>query len=303
MNRVFFLAGILLAIVTVSPASPNEPLPAGGMDFANHLYQTGDYYRAITEYERFAFTYPDHPTVKLARYQIAMSYFMGQKWDQATDRFRSIFELNPNEETGKRSLFMLGEVYLAKKDYLRAITVFKEYLSAYPDDDRRDAARIQIGRCQLWQGDWRLAEETFRSNGPDSPFFSQSQGLAAGAREFPLIPKKNPILAGTLSAILPGAGQLYIGRTTDAVISFLLNGIFIWGAVESFHKGNNVAGGILLAFESGWYLGNIYNATSGAYKYNRRAEGDYINQLENQYRVSLRRDRDGKTTVVLNLDF
>jgi TolA-binding protein/TM2 domain-containing membrane protein YozV len=302
MNRVFFLGGILLVIVTVSPAFPNEPPPAGGMDFANHLYQAGDYYRAITEYERFAFTYPDHPTVKLARYQIAMSYYMGQRWDQAADRYRSLFELYPNEETGKRSLFMLGEVYLAQKDYLRAIPVFKAYLDAYPDDDRRDAARIQIGRCQLWQREWRLAEETFRSNGPDSPLFPQSQGLAAGARGFPLIPKKSPILAGTLSAILPGAGQFYIGRNTDAVISFLLNSIFIWGAAESFHNGNNVAGGILVAFESGWYLGNIFNATSGAHKYNRRVEGDYINQLENQYRISFRRERDGSVALVLNLD-
>jgi tetratricopeptide (TPR) repeat protein len=303
MNRVVFLAGILLAIVTVSPALPNEPLPAGGMDFANHLYQACDYYRAITEYERFVFTYPDHPMAKLARYKIAMSYFMGQRWDQAADRFRSISEQYPNEEIGKRSLFSLGDMYLAKKDYLRAIPVFKSYLIAYPDDDRRDAARIQIGRCQLWQGDWRLAEETFGSIGPDSPLLSQSQGLAAGARGFPSIPRKYPVLAGTLSALLPGAGQLYIGRTTDAVISFLLNGVFIWGAVESFHNGNNVAGGILVAFESGWYLGNIFNATSGANKYNRRAEGDYIHQLENQYRISLRMNRDGGTIVVLNLDF
>jgi tetratricopeptide (TPR) repeat protein len=303
MNRIFFLAGILLAIVTVSPAFPNEPPPPGGMDFADHLFQTGDYYRAITEYERFAFTYSDHPTVKLARYQIAMSYFMGHRLENAADRFRLLTEQYPKEKIGKKSFFMLGEVYLAQKDYSRAITVFHAFLNANPDDDQADAAHFQIGRCRLWQGDWRFSKETFDGIGPDSPLRTQSQGMAAGAREFPLIPKKNPILAGTLSAILPGAGQLYIGRTTDAVVSFLLNGIFIWGAVESFHNGNNVAGGILVAFESGWYLGNIFNATSGAHKYNRRVEGDYINQLQNQYRISLRMSRDRNTIIVLNLDY
>ena len=303
MSRVILLAGILLIVIAASPASSHEPSPERVMDFADYLYRMGDYYRAITEFERFAFTYPDHPSVKLARFQVAKSYYMGQKWDQAAERFRLLSEEYAKEETGRKSLFMLGEVYLAQMEYQRAIPVYNSFVKTYPDDERRDVAIIQIGRCQLWQRDWRLAGETFENIGPDSPLRTQAQGLAAGARGFPSIQRKSPVLAGTLSAVLPGAGQFYIGRTTDAVISFLLNGVFIWGAVESFRNGNNVAGGILVAFESGWYLGNIFNATSGAYKFNRRVEQNYLNNLQNQYRISLRRDRDGNTAVVLNVDF
>jgi hypothetical protein len=89
----------------------------------------------------------------------------------------------------------------------------------------------------------------------------------------------------------------------DAAVSFMLNGLFIWATVEAFQNDNNVTGGILLFFESGWYLGNIYNAAGSAHKYNRRAEQDFLDRLSNRYSLSYIRDGRGTSLLAVTMRF
>ena len=104
--------------------------------------------------------------------------------------------------------------------------------------------------------------------------------MAQGLDRIPEVPQKSPAAAGVMSAVLPGAGQAYSGEYGRAAISFLLNGLFIWGMVESFRHDHYVVGGILTLFELGWYSANILNAVNSAEKYNRKKTQEYINGLE-----------------------
>jgi hypothetical protein len=70
--------------------------------------------------------------------------------------------------------------------------------------------------------------------------------------------------------MLPGAGHLYLGKPRHAITAFLLNGLFLRGAVFAFREGLEATGVILLYFETGWYLGNINSAVEGATDYNRQ---------------------------------
>lgn len=273
------------------------------LSFADDLFERGDYYRAITEYERVIFFHPDHALANTARLQIAHAYLKGDRIDQAIERLKELSTDLANEETGRKASFMLGEAYYQKREYSRAADYFENFIETYPGDARVDAARIRIGWSYLRQGKWRQAGEEFGKLPPDSPLHAQAEGLVEGARNYPGIPVKSPGLAGGLSAVLPGAGQLYVNRPGDALVSFLLNGAFIWATVEAFQNDNDVTGGILLFFESGWYLGNIYNAMNGAQKYNRRNEQKYLDGLQEKYRVSYWYDKDGGGRVAFSLRF
>jgi tetratricopeptide (TPR) repeat protein len=298
--------GILLLLVMLlfGHAALAEEMPAEKMlSFADSLFERGDYYRAITEYERVIFFYPNHPVARTARFQIASAYLKGDRLDQAIERFRAINQDQPDETLGRLAYFMLGEAYLQKREYDRAADVFSSYLERYPGDERADASRLKLGWSYLRQGNWRQAAEEFQKLPPDSPLHAQAEGLADGSRSYPDIPKKSPALAGGLSAVLPGAGQLYVERPGDALVSFLLNGAFIWATVEAFHNDNNVTGGILLFFESGWYLGNIYNAVSGAHKYNRRSDQQYLDGLQSRYGIAYFHDGNGRNMVGLTMRF
>ncbi len=299
------LVFLLTAVIVLSAAAVGAQqglTPENILSFADHLFDEGDYYRAITEYERFLFSFPQHPQARKAQYQIALSYFKGEKYLQAVQRFRSLAEQYPDEETGTKSLYMLAETYYQKRDYDQAIETFEKFLVSHPHDQQADAARIRKGWCYLRQGNWRDAADEFRKLPPDSPLHDQGEKLAEESAKYPGIDKKSPYLAGGLSAVLPGAGQLYDGRKTDALAAFLLNGTFIWATVEAYNHHNDVTAGILLFFESGWYLGNVYNAISSAHKYNRQSEERYRERLQGQYGISFYREQ-GRDTLAFVMKF
>lgn len=304
MSRLSGALTILFILLTApSVLHAQEQSAEKMLSFADHLYDNGDYYRAITEYERFIFFYPGHVLSKQAKFQIGMCYLKGEKFSQAVQRFRALSNEYPGDEIGRKALFMLAESYYQKKDYSLAIDVLLRFLDTYPQDSQADAARIKLGWAYLRKGDWRQAQDAFQGLPQDSPLHMQAEGLSKETGRYPDIPKKSPYLAGGLSAVLPGAGQLYVGRPMDAAASFLLNGLFIWATVDAFKKDNNVTGGILLFFESGWYLGNVYNAVSSAHKYNKKAEQDFLDGLQGQYGLSLIQDENGQRFLALSFRF
>ena len=91
------------------------------------------------------------------------------------------------------------------------------------------------------------------------------------------------ILAGMLSAALPGSGQFYVGRRGDAWLAFILNGLFVAGIVEALNEGRPEVAGVLGLFEAGWYAGNIYGAINGARKHNLHRARRFIQEMEDQF--------------------
>ena len=81
-------------------------------------------------------------------------------------------------------------------------------------------------------------------------------------------PKKSRVLAGTMSAILPGSGYFYAERYGDGVSAFIINALFIGAAYESFSEDNDTAGVIATAFGLPFYIGNIYGSANAAKKWN-----------------------------------
>jgi len=95
------------------------------------------------------------------------------------------------------------------------------------------------------------------------------------------------VLAGILSGFLPGSGQLYNGRLGDALLAFLLNGLFVVGTVEAVRSNKPAVAGILSFFEAGWYTGNVYGAVNGTHKYNRRTTETFLRNLDNNFHFGL----------------
>ncbi|OGW26800.1 MAG: hypothetical protein A2X56_10480 [Nitrospirae bacterium GWC2_57_13] len=295
---------LLITMLLIAPsAQGGEPSAESIKSFADHLYGAGDYYRAITEYERLLFFYPTHTLSTAAQYQIAMAYLEGGKYTQAIKQLRDLSNTYAGSEIGRKAQLSLAEAYIRKKDHHLALNMLEEFLASYPRDPRADAVRIRTGWVYLQLGEWQQAGAEFRSVPAGSAERRQAEALAGESAGYPGLQKKSPALAGTLSAVLPGAGQLYVGRPADATTSFLLNSLFIWATVEAFKSDNDVTGGILLFFESGWYFGNIYNAMGSAHKYNRRAEQRYLDDLQSRYGISYLRDDRGRDILAFTLRF
>lgn len=91
---------------------------------------------------------------------------------------------------------------------------------------------------------------------------------------------KSPALAGVLSAVLPGAGQLYSGSLPAAAVTFVLNSLFIGATVELARDKQYVTAAAAGTAASFFYIGGIINAADLARRRNRIAQQPYEDQLE-----------------------
>jgi hypothetical protein len=86
-----------------------------------------------------------------------------------------------------------------------------------------------------------------------------------------LIKKKSPAVATLLSAVIPGAGKLYIKRYKDGITSFVLivtMGLQSWYGFH--HKGmDSYYGWINGALAVGFYGGNIWGTMKAVKQYNQ----------------------------------
>lgn len=86
------------------------------------------------------------------------------------------------------------------------------------------------------------------------------------------LPKvKTPWVAGTLSALVPGAGQVYNGNYQSAAFSFVLNALFLASTVEFSREGLEapaLASGMVFSVT---YLGNIIGSVQASRALNENA--------------------------------
>lgn len=277
----------------------NNISPQSIASFADSLFKERDFYRAITEYKRLIFFYPQSPLSKQARLQVALAYMEGKKFGAAQSALEDFVNLYDDDEMKWQGIFYLAEVHYRAGDYDEAIQLFSRVESADTTAQLKKEATVKKGWAFVKKGDWAVASRLFRTMNADE----KKESIDRLSLELTKInlPHKSPALAGTLSAVLPGAGQLYVGRKKDAAAAFLLNGAFILGAVEAFRDDKDVIGGILLFFEAGWYAGNIYSAIGGAHKYNDKQKNDFIYSLERRY--SLKVNGRGDVFGLYNISF
>ncbi len=250
------------------------------MDLADQFFKEGDYYRAITEYKRFLFFFPQSTEAKEALWKIAKSYFNGKRWDDAISACDDLITKFPGSSPAAEAVLLKGFALTEKKEYSRARQYFLKAQEVSPSTSIEDEAQLQIALTYVKEEKWKEAADEFRKINKNSRLYPKGEYFAQGLDRINAVPQKSPPVAGILAAILPGAGHLYCERYRDASIAFLLNGAFIWGMVEAFQHNENVIGGILTFFELGWYSGNIYSAVASAHKYNRKMKQEYIDHLE-----------------------
>ena len=110
--------------------------------------------------------------------------------------------------------------------------------------------------------------EAFLTNYPVDERVQAVQGSIELLDEYEDIPPKSPTLAGTLSAILPGSGQVYSGRPKDGVMAFVVNALFISGTIVALDNENYAVAAIVGGVGLPFYIGNIYGAANSARKWN-----------------------------------
>ncbi|RLB16422.1 MAG: hypothetical protein DRG82_09180 [Deltaproteobacteria bacterium] len=307
MNRkrsILFLA-FMLAVFSVIPAFAAAIVvePREQFHFANDLMERGEYDRAILEYERFIHFFPEDKAVSTARFLMGLCSMKRGKYEKARETFQEIIADPYDSLSVEKALFLMGESYYRQGIPREAEYYFERLFREFPQSRFRQAALYRLGWTKMGEEQWDEAARLFGRIKETSPYYGSAKELAAASREGKTLPRKLPKVAGSLAAVLPGLGHVYVGRYKDGGVAFLVNALFIWAAVESFHNDNNVVGGMLTFLELGWYSGNIYSAVNSAHKYNRKIRNDFRKSLKDTLELKPLILSQGGAGLALSLRF
>jgi TM2 domain-containing membrane protein YozV len=140
------------------------------------------------------------------------------------------------------------------------------------------------------------SEYDFAIERPSAYDFTQDPTVAAWSqqdreliRRHDALARKSPLLAGALSAVVPGLGRVYIGRWPDGLLSFLLVGTTGALAAQGFYDEGrgSVRGWILTGVAALLYAGNIYGSAVGAVVQRRDAEDALMQEVDRAYQRRL----------------
>lgn len=264
--------------------TPNHAFSADRvLAFAAELMKQKEYYRAITEYRRFLYSFPHDQRRSLAHFRIGLAFYRGRDYGEALKAFREVAESYPQLSHGRLAWLWRGECLMRQGKYEEAQNLYGAISLALAGEKQGEEAVYRRAWAFLYQQEWQEARKRFQSLPTDHPSHEAAHHIAEAIPNIENSPHKSPVLAGVLSAAIPGSGQLYIGRRGDAWLAFMLNGLFVAGIVEALNQDRPAVAGILGLFEAGWYAGNIYGAVNGAHKYNLHQARRFIQEMEDQF--------------------
>lgn len=270
------LLGLMLGLAGMAAAAgPPDPY----LDYAHQLYEDGDYYRAATETKRFLFLKPEDPRrfeawLLLARAQAGLG-----RLDEALAALEPVLRQAEAPSLAAEAALDRGRFLERLGSADQARSYYQRLIQDTPAADLRNRARYRLGWLLMETGEWRAAEQAFRAVEGSHPLGLSAALLASRAPEGENLPTVSLQTAGVLSALLPGAGQLYDRRPVDAAMAFGFNAAFLWGAVEAYQNESWVVFGLLGLIELAWYGGNIYNAVNGAHIHNREVRQGFLKRL------------------------
>jgi tetratricopeptide (TPR) repeat protein len=250
-------SGILQAQISAAEFEP-EKIRAFGL----YLFQQKDYLRAAMELERYRYLEktPDDSVVFI----IGLCHQFRERYDFAAESFRELAEADTGifKETARLAMlynYSILEQWQKILDY------------GYNNDDEFYF--------------YYLADVKLDSSARDDAFFQKIKDDSLRKQLIMLehnrnqVRPKSPLLAGTLSTLIPGLGKVYIRRPGDALFSFGMIDLFALLTYKAFQADLLVTGVLSGGLTLSLYLGTIYGSYLGAELYNRHLDDDWQKQL------------------------
>ena len=255
-KNIFFLILFLIFpkqfVFSQTVDSTNLFSAVNRLSFGNYLFKQKDYLRANEEFRAYLSNNPNDT----AAFKIAFGNSQMGKSISALSEFKSLSKSN--------SLMDLSRLYFVREnlktnnfDYFNNLKLD----SSYPYNQN---IQMMSNFSKLMQGSKEIGEQNFLS-----PFPNTIKNSVKKFYERSVNPNyKNATAAGVLSAIIPGSGKIYVGKTGDGITALLVTGLFTFLAVDNFKADHKMRAWIFTGLASAFYAGNIYGSVIAAQQYN-----------------------------------
>ena len=253
---------ILLIVILAAVSLRAQPSP---LELADSLTAAGFYDEAITEYYRFAFFNPEDTLLGDVYSKIGYCYGDLESWKKALNAIDLAILVSGTDSLVTQRKIDKSAILLASGENDAAINELRNL--DYADSRSIVRADNLLFLAYTLDHNWPAALDIFRRS-------SISDGPNAAAIESTLvratkIKYKSGSTASILSAIVPGAGQVYNGRYLAALNAMAINGAFGYWTVNNIINENYTSAFLVfLFFFERYYEGNRYQAIRQAEKHN-----------------------------------
>ncbi len=251
MLRIFLFIVVLVTIA--APAVKSQNALSIQFNRAMILFESGEYFDAVTEFKRLLFFDSDKKYNFKANMLIGDCYKMGAKFSDAILYYTyAEIAANSNSEVYQ------ARISIIRSNILRRTTARALTLLDILNHDPRFRSKTQeinywTGWAYIFSDDWKKAAEYFAET-------DTSNTLAALCTKVD-DNKYSVTLANTLSHFIPGSGQFYTGHYFSGLLSIGWNVLWGYVSVNAFIAGRIFDGIMvsnLLWFR--FYRGNFENA-------------------------------------------
>ena len=257
--------------------------------FADSLFQEKDYLNAAHEYKRLLFLNPDAPQIDFIAFRVAASYQNAGKLENAIRAYQLLIDTYPKSVLVERAKNNIAQCHVLLGDSEQGLASLKRFLSEHKESSLAPRAHFTIGMLHADKGEWTQASRVWSdvySTYPDTPFAEVSDRLARRIKNADTLPHRSPTVAGVFSALVPGSGQVYTGRTTDGLYTFV--GMVVLGSASFYYADQEryevaIPVGVLSLF---FYGNGIYQSIQSARVFNVRHKVQFRNRLQQEIRGS-----------------
>ncbi|MBI1936584.1 MAG: hypothetical protein HYS25_00515 [Ignavibacteriales bacterium] len=276
MKKLFYKYFLLIEIFVVSSLFPQDRLSIQ-FDYANKLFQTSQYFDAITEYKRLLFFDEAKKYSYKAYFQIGKCYKAGAKFDEAIKYF-STASINAANENEKLSVyFEIVRTNISRRTTSRALQILDEIEKENTNTFIRDSINYWRGWTYIFADDWKNAADAFSKIKSDHELKKLCEQVEKE--------KVSVTFTKAISYFLPGAGEVYSGNILSGSITFGWNLLFGYLTINSFAE-ERIFDGMVIG-SLGWlrfYRGNIQSAEESAKQKNIAIANKILKYLQYEYK-------------------
>jgi putative component of membrane protein insertase Oxa1/YidC/SpoIIIJ protein YidD len=238
------------------------------LDFADYLFQSQDYVRAIGEYKRLLFFYPDtQDNIKeYIQLMLGESYLTIKNYQQAL----RYFSLRENHYIN----YNRARLYYEQGDYLKT----RDELDSIIEMGFDEQHIVLYGLSFFKEHDFSSGVRFFQQHAPREASVINELCNFDGKN----IRKRSRVASTLSSTVIPGLGQIYSGRWGDGLYSFLT--VVGSGLIANYyyhHDESRIKFSIFTFLTAFFWAGNVYGANISARDYNLFQVKKYLQKIEN----------------------
>lgn len=273
MKKILYILAFGLAVSCVF--AEDQKL----FNFADSLFDSGDYYRAIAEYKRYMFYNPGGRFADKAALKIGLSYMQAEKWDGAIEALENA-DSNYGAKVKESALLLESFAYAGKKDYAYSDMLLSKAAADFGSAAAAEKALYLQAYNRVYTKNWTEALGLFKKINTAGDMKNSALSAAALMEKSAEIQERNAIASALFSAVLPGAGYYYCGRWADGFFATAFNALFIYNTYNAFAKNDSTMKFIYGIPAVIFYLANIYGSAVAANKFNDDETGKFIKSAD-----------------------